>query len=161
MIIIGGLTAVLATALLAGAAFLYWVDGKRDAGGFFTTGAVHMATSTYAITSDDLDIKEGVLAFVGADGSSGARLRVRSNKNTPIFVGVAYPMDVDDYLRDSAHETLTGGRLRAVPADVPHGERRSAAHALPPRRPSGRRPRRAPGRRRWSGTSARARRRSC
>ena len=65
-----------------------------------------MTTGTYAITSDDLDIKEGVLAFVGADGSSGARLRVRSNKNTPIFVGVAYPMDVEDYLRDSAHETL-------------------------------------------------------
>ena len=106
MIIIGGLTAVLATALLAGAAFLYWVDGKRDSSGFFTTGAVHMVTSTYAITSHDLDIKDGVLAFVGADGSSGARLRVRSNKSTPIFVGVAYPMDVEDYLRDSAHETL-------------------------------------------------------
>jgi len=106
MIIIGGLTAVLATALLAGAAFLYWVDGKRDSSGFFTTGAVHMVTSTYAITSHDLAIKDGVLAFVGADGSSGARLRVRSNKNTPIFVGVAYPMDVEDYLRDSAHETL-------------------------------------------------------
>ncbi len=106
MIIIGGLTVVLATALLAFAAFLYWVDGKRDGDGFFITGAVHMTTSTYAITSDDLDIKEGVLAFVGADGSSGARLRVRSNTRTPIFVGVAHPTDVEDYLRDSAHETL-------------------------------------------------------
>ena len=105
MIIIGGLTAVLATALLAGAGFLHWVDGKRDAAGFFTTGAVHMVTSTYAITSHDLAIKDGVLSFVGADGS-GARLRVRSNKNTPIFVGVGYPIDVEDYLRDSAHQTL-------------------------------------------------------
>src|SRR4051812_24084023 len=103
LVIIGGLVALAAVAILAVAGVLFWVDGKRDDGGFFDTATVRIAADTYAVSSENIEIDEGFLDVVGTDR---LRLRVRSNNGKPVFVGVARPEDVTRYLGDSARALL-------------------------------------------------------
>ena len=50
-----------------GAGFLFWIDGKRDDDGYFTTDSVRIAANTYAVTTEDVAIDEDVLDVFGAD----------------------------------------------------------------------------------------------
>jgi uncharacterized membrane protein YidH (DUF202 family) len=104
LVIIGALVATAAVALLAFAGFLHWVDNKRDDRGFFNTDTVRIAARTSAVSSENVDIDEGVLNAVGTDR---LRLRVRSNTGKPVFVGVAQPEDVMLYLGDADRALLT------------------------------------------------------
>jgi hypothetical protein len=103
LVIIGALVATASVAILAGAVALHWASNKRDDGGFFNTAMVRIAADTYAVTSENVEIDEGFLDVVGADHF---RLRVRSNTNTPVFVGVAPPEEVSTYLGDAARSVL-------------------------------------------------------
>ena len=97
-VIAGGLVLVLsAMAALAGVG-LSWASSKQD-DGFYTTDHERIATSTYAVATDDLDV----------DGVRGAfgRIRVDVDADRPVFTGVARTSDVDAYLRGTAHATLT------------------------------------------------------
>jgi hypothetical protein len=104
LLIIGALTATFSLAILAGAGGLHWVNGKRDADGYFTTSSVRIAADTYAVTTEDVNVDEDVLDVLGADQ---VRLRVRSNTGRPLFVGVARPEDASSYLADSSRAVLT------------------------------------------------------
>ncbi|MDA0165147.1 hypothetical protein OM076_33065 [Solirubrobacter ginsenosidimutans] len=103
LVIIGALVATASLAILAGAIVLHWANGKSDAGGFFNTAYVRIAAGTYAVTSENVQIDEGFLDVVGADR---LRLRVRSNTNRPVFVGVARPAQVSAYLGDAGRAVL-------------------------------------------------------
>jgi hypothetical protein len=106
LIVIGGMIAVLTTLILCGAIFLHWVNGKRDADGYFSTGNAQIASDTYAVTSD-VDVHRGLISVIGKDGFSRVRIRVRSNHSALVFLGVARPHDVSLYLRDTRHTALT------------------------------------------------------
>ena len=68
------------------------------------------------------------------DGHFGnARLNVRGDDGTPVFVGVARTRDVDAYLGRTAHATLTD--FDVDPFEPPSTARSAAAPARPrPRR---------------------------
>ena len=101
-IIAGGAIASLATlVLLAGAGF-QWLDNQRDADGYYTTSSERFETGTYALTSENLDIDDG---FPGSGADT--RLKVNAENGKPVFVGVARTSDVETYLVQSAHATLT------------------------------------------------------
>lgn len=110
MVIIGGLIAGFGVLVLCGAILLHWVNGKRDGDGYFTTGDVQLVADTYAITND-LDVHRGLISIIGKDGFSRVRIEARSRRGTPMFIGVARPRDVHDYLDDTEHTVLTDFNL--------------------------------------------------
>jgi hypothetical protein len=106
MVIIGSLIAVFGVLVLCGAIALHWVNGKRDGDGYFTTGDAPLITDTYAITND-LDVHRGLISIIGKDGFSRVRLHVRSDRDAPIFVGVAPSHEASPYLSEFRHTSLT------------------------------------------------------
>ena len=141
MVIIGGLIAVFATAILCRC------DrpalGQRQARRrrlLHDRRRAHGRRARYAITSD-VDVHRGLISF-----DRHGRLQPASacgcarTRSTPIFVGVAARDDVDDYLDDTATRTLTDfdfapfrPQYRTASGDEPP--------AAPTEQRSGRRPR--------------------
>ena len=57
LVVVGALVAIMALAPLAGGAFLLWAHAtQRDDEGFYTTSFERLETTSYAITSDDIDL---------------------------------------------------------------------------------------------------------
>jgi hypothetical protein len=103
-IIAGGAIASLAIlVLLAGAGF-QWLEHEKDADGYFTSNTERLSTGTYALSTEDLDVDDGM---PGRGHYGNARVRVRNESGKPVFVGVARTSDVDAYLARSSHATLT------------------------------------------------------
>jgi hypothetical protein len=100
-VISGGLILFLAaTAAISGAA-LQWTTSKQDDAGFYTTHTERLVTDTSAIATDDLDVN-------GVPGSLGrVRVTAQSRNRKPVFAGIARTRDVDAYLQNTAHKTLT------------------------------------------------------
>ena len=72
--------------LLATGATGAWQLSKRDSAGFFTTNPTTLATNSYAITSDTLDVGHETPRLFG-DHLGTVQIRVSSGK--PVFVGIA------------------------------------------------------------------------
>jgi hypothetical protein len=103
-VVAGGLAGLFATLLLLAGGALYWADGKKDDDGYFSTRSERFVTTTYAITSDDLDV-DGIP--LSEDRYGKVRLKVADRGGKPVFAGIARSSDVRAYLAGSAHATLT------------------------------------------------------
>jgi hypothetical protein len=112
--VIGGATSLLLAAflLLAGTGLL-WADSRKDDDGYFSTARERMATTTYAIATDDLEI-DGALTL---DKGLYGKLRLQVEGDQPVFAGIAPSRDVHAYLGDSAHATLTDLDVRPFRPD--------------------------------------------
>jgi hypothetical protein len=131
-IVAGGVAAVLAVALIAAGAVLLWGDSKKDDHGYLSTGKERYAASTYALSSDNLDVNLDGAGWIMDRGHLGkVRLAVKSSAGKPVFVGVARTSDVAAYLRSTSYTSVTdvdyspfrasyhdhrGGRRPALPA---------------------------------------------
>ena len=95
---------------IAGGALVWAHSTQRDSAGFYSTSAERVTTSSFAMTSPDLDFGtdgnearwvpgsgDGLTALVEATGAGGR----------PVFVGIARQSDVDRYLARSAHDQIT------------------------------------------------------
>ena len=100
-VIAGGLSLLLAATAALGAGGLTWASSKQDDAGYYTTSTERIATATSAIATDDMDV-DGVPGALGK-----IRVNVKSANGKPIFAGIARTRDVDAYLLNSAHTTLT------------------------------------------------------
>jgi hypothetical protein len=100
-VVAGGLTLLLSATAALGAAGLTWASSKQDDAGYYTTGTERIAATTHAIATDDLDV-DGVPGALGK-----VRINVSSANGKPVFAGIARTRDVDAYLLNSAHTTLT------------------------------------------------------
>jgi hypothetical protein len=100
-VIAGSMTLLLSATAAVGAGGLTWASSKQDDAGYYTTSTERFATSTSAIATDDLDV-EGVPGALGT-----IRVNVDSANGKPVFAGIARTRDVDAYLLDSAHTTMT------------------------------------------------------
>jgi hypothetical protein len=103
-VIAGALVALFATLLLMAGGAVHWADGKKDDDGYFSTRSEPFVTTTYAITSDDLNV-DGIP--LGEDRYGKVRLKVADRGGKPVFAGIASSRDVEAYLAGSAHATLT------------------------------------------------------
>ena len=148
LIVVGVITALLSLALLAGGTALVVIDQtQRDEDGFLMSPSEDFSTATYAIVSDSADVD-----FGGSESAARAILgdvRIRSESDRDVFVGIARDTDVEEYLNGVEYSVVTNiGRGPGVLA--PRGRRADLSSRRP--RTSGSRPRAGPASRRSNGS---------
>jgi len=101
---IGGLIGL--ALLVGGIAVLAAYAFGRDDDGYFNSDRHRLESTTYAITSGDIDL--GVDEVDWAPNKILGNLRVQVDGEKPVFVGIGSDDDVDRYLGEVAHDELTG-----------------------------------------------------
>jgi hypothetical protein len=96
-----------------------WLQSRRDAAGFVSTSARLLSTSTAAITAEnvDLNIGNGVNAWVSSDRFGAVRVRAAAPDGSPIFIGIAPQSAIDSWLAPVAHDevrNIAGGTVTYV-----------------------------------------------
>jgi Domain of unknown function (DUF4389) len=126
LLVVGSIAALLAFALLVGGCAIVAVDRtQRDEDGFLMSPTRDFATSTYAIVSDsaDIDLDGPDWAAKGLLGT----VRIHSESDRPVFVGIAPDTDAAGYLDGFEHVVVS--RID----DEPHySERPGGAPENPP-----------------------------
>jgi hypothetical protein len=99
---IGGLIGL--TLLLGGIAVMAAYAFGRDDDGYFNTDRHRMASPTYAITTENIDLGADEVDWA-PDGVLG-NVRIQVEGDRPVFVGIGRDADVDRYLGRVAHDEL-------------------------------------------------------
>jgi len=126
LLVLGSISALLAFAVLVGGCAIVAVDQtQRDDDGFLMSPTEDFATSTYAISSESADVDlEGaewvVQSFLGT-------VRIRSESERPVFVGIAREADATGYLDGVEHVVVT-----EIEDDPHYSPRTGAAPTSPP-----------------------------
>jgi hypothetical protein len=106
LVILGSVAAIVALGLLAGGCGAVAVDQtQRDDDGFLMSPTEDFASAGYAITSERADIEVG-----GAERALDVFLgtvRIRSESDRPVFVGIGSAQDVDRYLAGVERSVVT------------------------------------------------------
>jgi Domain of unknown function (DUF4389) len=111
MIIIGALLALIGFgAMLAGGSAIAAYATQRDDDGFFQTGSVRLASPTYAITSDRVDLESapgpaGWLVDSGVLGTVKVELDP-ARPDEPVFAGIGPSRDVAAYLAGVSRDQI-------------------------------------------------------
>ena len=105
LIVVGVLAGIVSFGLLAGGCALAAVDQtQRDDDGFVMSPSRDFSSATYAIVSESADLD--------TDGAEWAldtflgNIRVRSDSERAVFVGIAPSVDVDRYLEGVEHDAV-------------------------------------------------------
>ena len=133
LIVVGTIAGVIALGLLAGGCALVGIDRtQRDDDGFVMSPSQDLDSPTYAIVSEsaelDTDGAEWALdTFLGT-------VRIRSESDRAVFVGIGPAAEVDRYLEGVEHDVIddldraeirSTRCARAAPSGLPPGPRRS------------------------------------
>jgi hypothetical protein len=130
LIVIGVIAGLLAFAFLAGGCALVAVDQtQRDDDGFLMSPSQEFSSPAYAVVSEsaDLDIDGSEWAVESFLGD----IRIRSESEEPVFVGIGPEADVTRYLQGVARDVVTDldssgdpeyTRERGGPPSGPPGE---------------------------------------
>ncbi len=129
--LVAGLAALVAIGLLVAGGALLWLYGtQRDADGFLTSPAYHLATDGYALVSNDIDLASRPGDWFPSDVAD-VRLAVDA---AGTFVGIGPTGEVETYLAgvagarvtrlgsegdDVRYEPQAGTAVPARPADQP------------------------------------------
>jgi hypothetical protein len=126
LIVLGSIAALLAFALLVGGCGAVVVDRtQRDDDGFLMSPTEDFSTATYAIVSENAD--------VDLDGPDWATtdflgtVRIRSESERPVFVGIGREADVAEYLDEVEHAVVTD-----IGEEPEYSERQGGAPEGPP-----------------------------
>ncbi len=132
MVVFGVIAVLFALALLAGGAALVWAQNDQtNSDGFFTTNAHRFESSSYAITSEKLDIGTGVPSSIfGAGRYAKISIDASGAGGKPIFVGIGRSEDVNRYLSGTAHDEVTD--FEADPFSVEYEQHPGSAPVTPP-----------------------------
>jgi hypothetical protein len=104
-LIVASAVCVLAAILLAGGGWALWMDRvERDSHGFVSVGTSDLDTETYAIVSELRG--DGPDWLYGSAVVGDARVRVTSQNEEPVFVGIARTDDVSRYLDGAGYATI-------------------------------------------------------
>lgn len=110
LVVVGAILTLLSIGPLLGGGFLIWADAtQKDSDGFFATQDGRLETTSYAITSDEIDLgadptRERTTVDLGDFVT--LRLDVASTNESPVFVGIGPRADVERYLRDVQRATV-------------------------------------------------------
>ena len=106
LIVVGVVAGIIAFGLLVGGCALVAVDQtQRDDDGFLMSPTEDFSSPTYAIVSESAD-----LDTAGAEWALDTFLgtvRIRSESDRAVFVGIAPAADVDRYLEGVEHDAVT------------------------------------------------------
>ena len=147
----GVIAALISLGLLVGGTALVVVDQtQRDDDGYLMSPSEDFSTASYAIVSDSADVD-----FGGSERAARAilgKVRIRSESDRDVFVGIARDTDVDGYLNGVERSVVTD-----IGKNPEYSSRAGDAPASPPAtRTSGSPPQAGPGNRRWSGSRKKA-----
>jgi hypothetical protein len=105
-LVLGSLGLLTALAFIAGGGALTWaLQTHRDGSGYFTTNTHHYQTSSYALSTESLDVG----GITGALGDRLGPLRLTATSTVaakPLFIAIARTEDVDRYLAHVEHDEL-------------------------------------------------------
>lgn len=109
LVAMGAIAALLGLAAATVSVALLWVHAtQRDDSGYFTTNTQRFATASYALTKT-VDLGDSRVRGGGARHPVGTvRIQVHPEAGTATFVGIGRAPAVDAYLRNVAHEEVTG-----------------------------------------------------
>jgi len=128
-VVLGSIASLIGLALLLGGLALILAHAfARDSDGYYTTGTERLATSTYALTAEDIDLGSPAADAVPEDVLGRIRIRAERPGGRPVFVGIGPEREVDAYIRGVAHaevddfdppryRTTGGGAPRRPPSD--------------------------------------------
>jgi hypothetical protein len=126
LIVVGVIAALVSLALLAGGTALVVIDQtQRDRDGFLMSPSEDFSTATYAIVSESADVD-----FGGSERAARAILgdvRIRSESNRDVFVGIARDTDVEEYLNGVERSVVTD-----IAKDPEYSHRSGDAPTSPP-----------------------------
>jgi len=104
---LGSLLGLVSIGMLAGGGAIAWLDHtQRDTSGYLTSPARTFVTSTYAITTDRINLGNSTDV---APSSILGTVRVRAtatNPSEPVFIGIGRQDSVDRYLSGVSHVTI-------------------------------------------------------
>ena len=107
-LVLGILIGLGSLGLLAAGGVASWAAStQRDSAGYLTTDTRTFVTTSYAVTSDDIDLSTG--GSIAPDDILGTvRIRVTpTDPSRPVFVGVGREAAVDDYLAGVGRAVVT------------------------------------------------------
>lgn len=105
--IASGALGLFSLGLLAAGVLMLWGDAQKDDSGYLSTASERFATTTRALTTDNLELDtEGLDWILGRDRWGKIRLEVEPREDEQLFVGIAPTRQVRDYLRGSDHELV-------------------------------------------------------
>ena len=126
LLVVGSIAALLAFALLVGGCAAVAVDqAQRDDDGFLMSPTEEFSTATYAIVSESADVDVDGPDWVAKDFLG--TIRIRSESERPVFVGIAREPDVAEYLGRVEHAVVT-----EIGREPRYAERRGGAPEDPP-----------------------------
>lgn len=126
LVVLGSLVLLVAIALVAAGIAGVVIDLTQREDGFVTTPTEELSTPTYALVSESVD--------VDLDGPDWATrdligtIRITSDSERPVFLGIARSAAADAYLRTFRHAVVSD--LWDEPDE--HDERGTGAPASPP-----------------------------
>ncbi len=122
--IVGSIAALVALALLAGAAVLGWAYGtQRDGDGFIDSPTYELTSDGHAITSTQLNLEAGPDEWFPS-GLADIRIDVTPRTGGAVFVGIGAQTDVAEYLSGVARSEIShiGERTDDVRYDTFEGD---------------------------------------
>jgi hypothetical protein len=126
----GGITALIASALLFGGALALYGDVKKNDDGYLTTESHRFGADTRALATDNLDVDLGSADWLDDAADFGqVRLEAQSRDGKELFVGIARTSEAERYLAGVPHTTVhdvEAGPFESFEADYARhgGERR-------------------------------------
>jgi hypothetical protein len=134
LLVTGALVSLLALAPLVGGGALLWADAtQKDDDGFFTTPSERLETTTYAITSEEIDLgadPTGRSTRVDLGDLATVRIEVSGVEESATFVGIGPAGEVEEYLSDVARAEVRD--LRFDPFGVDYRYRDGGEPPTPP-----------------------------
>jgi hypothetical protein len=130
-IVAGTIVALLALGSLAVGGIAIGVHStQRDADGYYTSSSETLATPTYALVADKLEVGTDP-AWLFRKGRLGTiRVAATGTRDKPVFVGIARKSQVESYLGNVRHDTISDFEL--APLTVTYGHERGTAAPTAP-----------------------------
>ncbi|HZD67683.1 MAG TPA: DUF4389 domain-containing protein [Actinomycetes bacterium] len=126
-LVAGALLILVSLGSLGGGAAALWADrSQRDSAGYLTADSTRFTTTSYALTSEGVDLRDGA-SWLYRNAFGTVRIRATSaDPSTPLFVGIAPTAESDRYLQGVAHDSVsdlgnvrTGTTYRSHPGGAP------------------------------------------
>jgi hypothetical protein len=100
----------------------------RDDDGYYTSDTERLETNSYAIATDEIDLRADPLGEAPEELLGTVRIRAEAADGESVFVGIGTQSEVDAYLRGVGHVTIADFGEEIAYDDLPGGA---------PRRPPG------------------------